>query len=80
MNARVDFATPTNVTVSLENGKWRINDRDCKDKNDAVKVLEELVLTAGTEEPLAQDQAWEAVNLVDFISRNSDWYRHIRYE
>ena len=80
MNARVDFATPPNVTVSLENGKWHINDRACRDKNDAIEVLKELALTAGTEEPLAQDQAWEAVNLVDFISKNKDWHRRIRYE
>ena len=80
MNARVDFATPTNVTVSLENGKWHINDRACRDKNEAEKVIKELALTAGAEEPLAQDQAREAVNLVAFISKHKDWYRRIRYE
>ncbi len=80
MKARVEFATPANVTVSLEDRKWRINDRVCRDKNEAEKVIKELALTAGTEDPLAQDQAREAVNLVAFISKHKDWYRRIRYE
>ena len=80
MKAGVEFTTPANVKVSLEDRKWHINDRVCENKIEALTILKGLLLATGTEETLAQDQAREAVDLVDFIAKNSDWYKRVRYE
>ena len=77
MKAGVEFVTPANVKVWLNDRKWHINDTACANASEAEAVLKDLLLAAGTEE---QDQALESVALVAFIAQHGDWYKRLRYE
>ena len=80
MEAGVEFVTPANVKVWLKDRKWNINDTACANASEAEAVLKDLLLAAGTEEQVAQDQALESVALIAFIAQHGDWYKRLRYE